>query len=373
MGSPKVIYFKPEDERKNSWVRYILGRIKKNENFLCTVNGPTGIGKTYSALSIAEMISKVSGVEFGIKQVKFSFFEMMKLINSGDLKRGSIIVFDEPQRSIGAKDHNTETNKIFYHLASTFRHKNYIVFFCHPFLEDLDKPTRKLLHAQFQVIGKDETNKVTTVKPLFLEYNSKKDDFYYHFLRVVFKPKAKSKFLSTKLKRWEIPMPSKELVAAYEQRKTDFTTSLNKQIEQKLLKYEPAPETFEENKVNHVGQMVHAPTKIQLLTLLLVKKYKLKYNVAQMIGRHPTAVSEHLRLAFKKGFTPENCEEFAQKMGYTIENLAQSTGTNIVHPIYTVSTPRAIIKSEEPQSEKKSIDSSDNYDLEDAASTSPAS
>lgn len=319
MGTPKVIYRDQDFADPNCWIRYMATRVmRQNLNFLCAVNGSPGAGKTYSALSIAEQLSRVTGIEFTIHHVPFSFLEMMKLINSGELGRGSIIVFDEPQVAIGAKDHQSQVNKMFHNLASTFRHKNYILFFCNPFLEDLDKSVRKLFHAQFQVIGKDEINKETIIKPLYLQWNSKQDDFYHHFLKVVYKPKGKTKYVTHKLKRWRVSLPSKELIDQYEIKKKEFTSMLNKRIENALKDYE---KDMEPEKPKIEIDTSHGPTETQLLYLLLLKKYRTLTNVARILNKSITAIQSGVKIAQKKGWSPENALLYAEKMGYTLENL----------------------------------------------------
>ncbi len=236
MGSPKVIYRDNTTLRTDSWGRYVAARIlQRNENFLCIVRGGTGIGKSYTALSLCwEWGKRYYNDEFTIDYVVFSFLDLMRLINSGKVKRGSRILIEEPQVEINSKNFQSEVNKCFYQLASTFRHRGYIVFFCNPHLEDLDKSVRKLFHASFEVLGKDEKARTTVVKPLFLEWNAKLDDFYHHYLKVVFKPEGESKYISHKLKLIYIVHPPQSLADLYEKKKTEFTTALNLRIQKKL-------------------------------------------------------------------------------------------------------------------------------------------
>jgi len=71
---------------------FIHARIAKNKNFLAVFLGPTGSGKTYSALRFAETLDP----EFGIDRVAFSTIEFMKiLLYDESIKSGSVIVWDE--------------------------------------------------------------------------------------------------------------------------------------------------------------------------------------------------------------------------------------------------------------------------------------
>jgi len=311
MGVPKIIYTENSD-KKNSWVKYILNRIRKNENFLCCINGPTGIGKTYTGISLGDMISKETNKEFNIHYIPFTFVELMRLINSDRLKKGSVIVFDEPQVAIGSKDHQSSINKAFHNLASTFRHKNYIMFFCNPFLEDLDKSVRKLFHAQFQITSKDEKSKEVSIKPYYLQWNPQKDKFYKHFLKIVSKDPGKSKPSIKPLKVWKIPHPPKELIQEYENKKTEFTNALNLKIQQKL---EEAEFNVKDKQINEQFDFSKRLTKKQVDALFLYRQHKTLAKVAKILKKTVPSVHTSIQGARRKGFTEDNIEVYMKKFG----------------------------------------------------------
>ena len=236
MSVPKVVY-RNNEEIKDSWVRYILGRIyNKNKNFLTSVIGPTGSGKTYAGLVIGEKLSAESGVPFSIDNVIFTLKDLMSLVNSNKLKKGSVILFDEPQVSISSREFQSRANKVFNYLLTTFRHRNFILLFCTPYEDLLDKTARKLFHAKFRMKGIDKSKGISKVSPLEIEYNSNKQKFYVKFLRVYYKPENKQRYIYSKVRTWKLPLPSKELVKQYEAKKLAFTKDLNIQIEMELDK-----------------------------------------------------------------------------------------------------------------------------------------
>ena len=54
--------------KNNSWARWMVSRtMKQNKNNLISVVGKTGSGKTLSAISICEIMSKMDGVPFDVK------------------------------------------------------------------------------------------------------------------------------------------------------------------------------------------------------------------------------------------------------------------------------------------------------------------
>ena len=231
-----VIYKNPKIEVKDSWIKYFLSRIKQNKNNLVAVIGSTGSGKTWSAISICEKMSKENGVYFGIENIIFTLKDLMALINSGDLKAGSCIIFDEPQISISSREFQSEANRIFNYLLTTFRHRNLSLFFCTPFEDLLDLSTRKLFHVKFSTLSLDRNKKTCKWKGVTLQYNSQRKKFYEKFLRIVFP--VDNENLKKVLKSWSVSKPSEELIKVYEKKKTNFTTNLNKEIEERLNHYD---------------------------------------------------------------------------------------------------------------------------------------
>lgn len=213
------------DKKEYSWIKYIRYRIRRNKNFLCMIAGSTGSGKSWTALSIGEMLDP----DFCIERVIFRGKELMNLINSGKLKKGSVIIWDEAGIDLSSRNWQSVTNKMLNYLLQTFRHKCFILFFTCPYMDFLDSQSRKLFHAEFTTLSINVNSEKVKIKPLLIQYNAKNGKFYYKFLRVI--PKGEG---VRPIKWWEVPAPSKELIEAYESKKGAFTKSLNEQIETEL-------------------------------------------------------------------------------------------------------------------------------------------
>ncbi len=214
-------------ESEYSWINYIKKRIKNNKNFICILSGPTGSGKSWSALAIAEMLNK----DFTVERVVFRGKELMRLVNSENLKKktGVVIVFDEAGIDLSSRNWQSVTNRMLNFLIQTFRHRNFVLLFTAPYGDFLDLATRKLFHAEFQTVGINKAKKTVTLKPKLQQYNSAKGKWYTPFLKAV-----KPEIGMVKVKRWAVPKPSKELIEEYEKKKQKFTNSLNKEIEDTL-------------------------------------------------------------------------------------------------------------------------------------------
>ena len=169
-----------EDTKDYSLVRYIHRRIRNNKNFLATITGPTGSGKSWSALSMAELIDK----DFTIDRVIFRAKDLMKLISNGNLKPGSVIVWDEAGIDLSNRNWQSVTNKMLNALLQTFRHKNFILFFTVPFHDFIDSSSRKLFHADFETQKINRNQSTVIIKPKLLQYNSNLAKWYRKYLKV---------------------------------------------------------------------------------------------------------------------------------------------------------------------------------------------
>jgi len=270
-------YGKPKEKY---WISYIKQRIRKNKNFLGFISGQTGSGKSYSSLRIAEELDK----EFSIERCVFGGLELMNLINSGKLKKGSVIVFEEVGVNINARNWASITNKMLNYLLQTFRHKNFILIMNSPFMDFIDSATRKLFHAEMQTIGIDFKNEEVLLKPQLIQYNPRLQKFYFKRLKVI-KPEGK-----VPVDIWRVAKPSEPLRQAYEKKKNEFTARLNKEIQEELERVELKKHKKKELTDNQE----------EILNLL-----KQGFNVEQIAiirNRAERVIYKSLELIKKKGY-----------------------------------------------------------------------
>ena len=303
-----AVYMYRGKPKKNSWARWMVSRtMKQNKNNLISIVGGTGSGKTLSAVSISEIMSKMDGVPFNVKEhVVFSLKELMDLINSGNLRRGVKIVCDEFQCSISAREFQSKANKVFNYVLSTFRHLNLTLFFCTPFETLLDKNTRKLFHARFETMSINKNNQTCRLKPRFIEYSDFKTEPYRKQMIICFKDdKGSSK--SRPLFYWDIPRPSKENEAAYEKMKVNFTTRLNKNISLELSNERSLADEHIE-KIADRKPLTDKQDKVMRVLANITESNR--YEVAsKKLGISLSAIHQNKTLAEKKGY---NLEEFKE-------------------------------------------------------------
>jgi hypothetical protein len=255
-------------------------------------------------------MSELDKVPFAIEHIVFSLTELMELINSGKLVRGSKVIFDEPQCSISSKDFQSEANKVFNLLVSTFRHRNISLFFATPFETLLDKSTRKLFTARIQTAGIDSNHKLCRLLPRFIEYVDFREEPYRKKMLVCFKEKPEDKeYSSFKLDYWDVGEASPKLIEQYEAKKLAFTSNLNKNIQARLQKYDEAGKSM--TSKNELKADIRKPlTPTQEKTMKIVCDKTLT-EASKILGVSIASVSKNKASAMKKGY---RLEEFKQNV-----------------------------------------------------------
>lgn len=305
-----------EEKQEPVLIRYILDRVeKRNKNFFMIFCGPTGAGKSYSALRLAEMLDDT----FDVNRVCFKPIEFMNSVNDlvarsekGEIIRGKVILWDELGASHSAREFMTISNRLINYFFQTSRHLNLIILVTVPLLSFIDSNTRKLSHSIAEMIGINSHDKTASVKIKMLQVNTLTSKEYPKYLR--YRREGRT-FVS---KRMKFKLPSPTLREAYEIKKKDFTTQLNKEIMNKLLKNEA-----KENRD------VKALTDSQQRVAELLSKYGPE-QVADKLGVDIRSIYAYKTDITKKGYVFKPVWKDKHIIYYDIEgmNLKRTTSTN---------------------------------------------
>lgn len=274
--------------KEGLFLGYVKQRIKHNKNFLCAITGPTGSGKTYSSLRIAEVLDPT----FNAERIVFTPKEFIDVLNNGELKSGSVVVFDEAGVSLNNRQWQSLANNLIQFVLQTFRHKNYIVLFTAPDFGFIDKSSRKLFHSYMETKGINFTKKKCMLKPFMLQINQRNGDVYYKYLTAVVPGIGESKIESM-----AVGLPSEQLIKDYEVRKTNFTNTLNSDIELKLKENE----VKEKPKVNQDGLPLLTDRQQQVKDLL--DEGKQPKDIENILGIALRVVYSHIKAMRTKGYT----------------------------------------------------------------------
>jgi DNA-binding NarL/FixJ family response regulator len=268
-------------------IQYIKDRIEnKNKSYVIIFCGATGSGKSLSALRLGEMLDD----SFDIDRVCFKAKDFMNMINNlversekGEVIKGKVVMWDEFGVEHNAREFMTISNRVINYFFQTSRHLNLIVIMTVPLLSFIDSATRKLCHGVAEMQGINSRDKTASVKIKNLQTNVLTGKEYPKYLR--FRKNNKT-FVSKKIK---FHLPSKKLMSAYEIKKKEFTTQLNKDIMGKLLK--------SEEKAN---KPTKALTQMQEKVAQMLSEHTIE-EVAEKLGIDSTTVYDHKRNMEKKG------------------------------------------------------------------------
>lgn len=284
---------------EESWVSYIKSRIRQNLNFMAIAEGPTGVGKSWSTLSIAYMIDP----DFVVDQVAFSFRDVMNIIVDPEFqkKKWKVIIFDEAQTDINNRTWQSLSNKLMLYLTSTFRHQNIIFLMTSPYSDFMDSATMKLIHCKFVMKGVNRKTSKSNCRPKLQQYNGKMKKFYEHSLVV------SSKKGTIKITNWGIPKPPKHLIDLYEQKKTEFTTQLNLDIKRQLDEaFEKAKSKRRVDAIPDELKDLKPLTDVQKTTKKLIEEHQNMDKVAEILAVKVSSVYKNRMAIKKKGYIIEN-------------------------------------------------------------------
>lgn len=142
----KEVWIK-SDHGARTFAGILHGRIwRDNRNFIICIVGEAGSGKSYTALSLAEMID----AKFSIDKVVYKPREFFETLDK--CKKGDVVVFDEAGVGIPARDWQTIQNKMLSYVLQTFRHRNIGLIMTTPSMNFIDKQIRILTHYVIKVI-----------------------------------------------------------------------------------------------------------------------------------------------------------------------------------------------------------------------------
>ena len=296
-----------KQEKKSLLVEYIHERVqKRNKNFGMVFVGPTGSGKSYSALRLAEMIDPT----FDVSRVKFKAKDFMNVINdlvekseNGEDIRGKVIMWDEMGVEHDSKKFMSNSNRIINYFFQTSRHLNLVVIMTVPLLSFIDSSTRKLMHSIGQMQGINQRDKTATVKVKMLQVDVMTGKEYPKYIRFI----KNNKMFVNRL--YKLRLPSKKLLEDYEREKKAFTTQLNKDIMRSL-------EDSDEKSKEKAKHLTHIQEKI----VELLRKHSTE-EVATILNIQKSSVYAHKTNIEKKNYSFKPIWVGNRVQGYEITKL----------------------------------------------------
>lgn len=276
-------------EEGEIYYKWENSRINNNKNIISVTTGATGSGKSMCDLRRAELsYKKRFGKQFPVDtNVCFSITDLMRVISSGKLRKGDIIILEEAGFNAGSQDWQNKATKMFNYLLQTFRSMNICLYMNLPVLSMLAKQARQLIHIHFETQGIDFENKMVKVKPLVHQLNQQSGKSYWKFLRVLFKLKVRA------VKRMKFGLPSKTLRDKYEAKKSLFLYNMTEDFSKDLLS--------KEEKKRQKATKLDLTDQQKDVYLMLCKGIKVK-EIAKIKDVHPSTIYDIKKAILRKGF-----------------------------------------------------------------------
>tara|TARA_Y100000310_G_C20517674_1_gene732023 strand:- start:143 stop:988 length:846 start_codon:yes stop_codon:yes gene_type:complete len=253
-----------------------------NKNVLMIICGETGSSKSYSAISLASMLSNKY-------YIIFNPLEFLKLITSKILKKGDIIIFDEAGVGMSSREWYSIQNKLLGSVLQTFRNLNVGVIFTTPNLSFIDIQARKLFHYYMETANIDYKKELAYLKVFEIQHNSRYDKTYFKHPKF----KVDNRFIT--MSHIEVQKPKPKQCKDYETMKLIYTEQLNrKALESLQLSGKPKVTErkldIDKNMVNDVikgkGKFLKEYNKRKFIDHRLIQsEFNLSESKAKLIKR----------------------------------------------------------------------------------------
>jgi ABC-type dipeptide/oligopeptide/nickel transport system ATPase component len=222
----------------DKFVKRIRARLLfQNKNWLGIICGETGSGKSYSALSLAYLISNRV-------HVVFTPLEFLSLLNNSNIQKGDVVIFDEAGVGMSSREWYSVQNKLLGTVLQTFRNMNVAVIFTTPNLSFIDVQARKLFHSYMETSYIDYENEESFLKVFDIQINGRFNKIYYKRPRIINDVTGSVYTMSHLV----LDKPSEEACEHYEGLKSEYTKKLNANALNELL--EPTGKTTKKPEID---------------------------------------------------------------------------------------------------------------------------
>lgn len=237
------------------------------QNMLIT--GLPGSGKSWTALSLAVQICKITGAKFRPEHICFTPLQFSQVYNDEKLTpEFSVLIFDEAGVSYGARDSQTSANKTFGQVIQTIRYRKLLIILTTPDMSFIDIVARKSLHWWLETVEIDRKNGLCYLKPHTVDVIQMTGDILYPFPR--FDDYMVDSLLVSKV--------AQDIAAQYEKVSHEYKKQIAMQAETQFLEAEAAkridPQFVEYMKLREDGKNGLEARKALGITAHMQVKYE---------------------------------------------------------------------------------------------------
>ncbi len=237
----------PEGTVYMNWCKERL--FKRNQNVIVVTTGSTGSGKSMQDLRRMELhyhkFFKNKFPDINKRIMMNVFFSIGGIATRlADKKEpilpGEEIMLEEVGAIHSAHSWQDKASKLFNYILQSFRSRGIMLQMNLPVFTMLNKSARLLCHFHFIMTSIDYRNKISISKGKYLQLSQESGKHYPKFLRSVIGHTWQP------VKRYRYQLPSKELVDAYEIKKSEF-------VEKTIMDLKVHEDIEEEKQINRLG------------------------------------------------------------------------------------------------------------------------
>ncbi len=260
-----------------------LRRCRRNQNAVVACIGPTGSGKSWAELRLAE----ISDPGFTADRVCFEPRDFIRVISSG-LPAGSAVMLDEAGVRAGARNWYKELNKMLSAVFQSFRFLNLIILFSVPDTSMADVHIRSLTHYLIEMVDDiDAETGRSIAKPFVMEFQRNDEP------RAVYPVFHIPEIGIRQLKTIAFNRPSQPLIDAYESKKRAWLTAL----------YEKMGALENEESATIVTTDSMTPSKVKVPPIFSCADCDTGFNRKDALVRHYNSKAHIATIENKKGST----------------------------------------------------------------------
>ena len=186
-----------------------------NRNWICILCGPTGTGKSYTALKLAQILDPT----FSARKIVFSSQQFLSIFAT--CRAGDFLIFDEGEE-FNARRGMSETNVQMGIILAMLRFTQISLIFTLPSIRMIDINARRLAHAYLYTVEVDRRNKK--------DWRVNRSGVHWYNIKPVRLPKTEEDLkyvhpVTTKGKKWSkmwLLAPYTELLEEYESMKREI-------------------------------------------------------------------------------------------------------------------------------------------------------
>jgi hypothetical protein len=196
-------------------------RLHNNYNNLIGIVGPTGIGKSYMALSLSAQLD----YNFKIAKVAFTPNRFLQLVKN--CEKYSCIILDDAGLAVDSRTWHSISNRYVNYALESCRYKNQSIIFTMPTFSMIDSNARRLFHFFIYMTQRGQGRM----------YKMWHNDFSGNYGRKRIKTSIYNKWDGCMDISWgvvNLQKPRVELCQAYEAKKSAFLSGLYDKLSDKI-------------------------------------------------------------------------------------------------------------------------------------------